>query len=108
MVAARGMEVDQIQRVVFGLLVIGQSNQGWSDLEFKNEDCPLAQHDDIDPTTQPDQGILEHDAPSARAFCEGTLKDRDLGSPSAQLGIVIQVVRLNEAHREALHDCLCD
>ena len=104
--AALRMKVEEIQRVIFGLLAVDRGDRCGADLEFQCQDCVRRQQDDIDAPSQTKQRIFKQHAPRAWAIPQCCPQQDDLLTPRMKLRVTIQVVRLDETHGEALNDCL--
>ena len=57
------VEVEQIERVVLGLLTIEHAHRRCADLEFQYQDRALGQQNSVDPSSQTEQRIFEQHTP---------------------------------------------
>ena len=102
--AAVGVEVEQIERVILDLLARHAGLVGG--LELQHQDGAVGQQHRIDPFGQAQQGVFQQHPPLARQAARGGLQQRHLRAPGGELRRMIQMVRLDQANREALNDRL--
>ena len=100
------MEVEQVECVVLGLLTIERGDRRCTDLEFQHQDGALGEQNGVDPPSQTEQRIFEQDAPGAGQVAQCRPQQNDLLPPGVELRVAVQMMRLDQPHREAPHDRL--